>query len=411
MTTGALRLALVSMHSDPFADPGTGDVGGMNVVVKHGALALSALGHEVEVFTRRASESSPDVATYGGVRVHHLRAGPARPATKREQENYVAGFRAALQAEYHAGTQRGRGWQIIHSHHWFSGAAALDLAERAGLLHVQSFHSLAARDHGGWELGERAEGPGRVPAEARLARESDALIAVSRAEASTIIDLGAAADRVRIATPGVDHTVFHRGDPREAPPAPRRRPVILLAARLEPLKGADLAIAMLAEIKEQLRPRLVISGAPTGGFDGYDAHLREKVSDLGLTGDVHFAGPMSRTELARAMRSADVVIIPSHSETYGLVALEAAACGTPVLAARVGGLVDAVEDGVTGVLIDGRDPRAWAKRLTELLSAPDLRADLGRAAHQFARAFTWNRMALTWLDVYTDAGTGARALR
>ena len=244
-----------------------------------------------------------------------------------------------------------------------------------------------------------------------MARESDALIAVSRAEASTIIDLGAEAHRVRIATPGVDHAVFHPGDPRDAAPAPRRRPVILLAARLEPLKGVDLAIAMLAEIEEQRRPELVISGAPTGGFEGYDAHLRENVSELGLTGDVRFAGPMSRTELARAMRSADVVIIPSHSETYGLVALEAAACGAPVLAARVGGLVDAVEDGVTGFLIDGRDPRAWASKLTELLSAPDLRGDLGRAAHHFAGAFTWNRMASTWLDVYTDAGTGARVLR
>ena len=411
MTEGGLRLALVSMHSDPFADPGAGDVGGMNVVVKHGALALRALGHEVEVFTRRADESAPDVATYGGVRVHHLRAGPARPATKLEQESYVAGFRDALQAAYRAGKQQGRAWQVIHSHHWFSGAAALDLAERENLVHVQSFHSIAARDRGGWELGERAEGPGRIPAEAKLARESDAIIAVSRAEASTITDLGADARRVRIATPGVDHSVFHPGPRGGTPPAPPHRPVILLAARLEPLKGADLAITVLAEMEERLRPDLIISGAPTGGFEGYDAHLRDHANQLGLTGHVHFAGPMSRFELAHAMRSADAVIIPSHSETYGLVALEAAACGTPVLAARVGGLVDAVKDGVTGFLIEGREPGAWARRLTELLTDPVLRRSLGRAAHRFAGAYTWNRMASTWLEVYTDPGTSARVLR
>lgn len=411
MTVGALRIALVSMHSDPFADPGAGDVGGMNVVVKHGALALRARGHDVEVFTRRTSERVPEVVIHEGVRVHHLRAGPTRPATKAEQEAYIADFTTALSDTYRARRRQGRGWQVIHSHHWFSGAAALDLAQREHLPHVQSFHSIAARDSGGWELGERAEGPGRVPTEARLARESDAIIAVSRAEAATISYLGAPAERVRVATPGVDHAVFHPAAAPDQRRGPREQPTVLLAARLEPLKGVDLAISTLAQIEEQLRPRLIISGAPTAGFEGYDEHLRAHVTQLGLSRHVRFAGPMSRMELAGAMRGADVVIIPSHSETYGLVALEAAACGTPVLAARVGGLVDAVQEGTTGFLVDGRDPRAWAQRLTQVVHDADLRGELGEAAVRFAREYTWDRMASAWLEVYAGRGTSAGLLR
>lgn len=411
MAAPAFNIALISMHSNPFAEPGQGDVGGMNVVVKHGAHALREQGHEVNVYTRRESTAPPEVETHGGVRLHRLPAGPARPATKAEQEAYVAPFGAALRAASTDAARRGRAWHVVHSHHWFSGAAAIDLAKREGLPHIQSFHSIAARGAGGWSLGEQPEGPGRVPAESRLAKESDVLIAVSRAEAQTIMDLGAAPERVRVVPPGVDHDVFHPEKESGARRSSSDRPIVLVAARLEPLKGIDLALTMLSQIPRSGRPRLVISGAPTGGFEGYDHHLHQLVENLDLTGDVSFAGPMSRTELAATMRGATVVVIPSHSETYGLVALEAAACGTPVLAAKVGGLTDAVDDGATGFLVEGRDPKSWAKVLTRMLREARLHRQLSEAAISFARDYTWERMATDWVSAYTDLRPDTPLLR
>lgn len=403
MALGSLRIALVSMHTDPFADPGRGDVGGMNVVVKHGALALASLGHEVAVFTRRSSPHDPPREAHGPVTLHRLPAGPPRPTTKAEQEGYVEEFSAGLAEAMARAEGRGQPWQTIHSHHWFSGAAAIRLAREAGLPHVQSFHSIAARDPGDWSLGEQPEGPGRVPAEAMLAADSARVIAVSHAEAETVVQLGAAVERVSVATPGVDHGVFHPGQGDEDPLHLDERATVLVAARLEPLKGIDLAIEILERIPAETRPRLVISGAPTAGFDGYDHELHRLVQEAGLRNDVWFAGPLSREELARAMRRARAVLIPSHSETYGLVALEAAACGTPAIASHVGGLGDAVIHGTTGLLIEGRDPQEWAAELLSLLTDAEYRARLGAAASNRARSLTWESMAEKWVHTYRDS--------
>lgn len=388
------------MHTNPFAEPGSGDVGGMNVVVRHAAEVLERRGWNVEVFSRRADESSPAVEVHEGVRLHRLSAGPARVATKREQEEYVPEFTDELRRLHREATRHGRPWTIIHSHHWFSGAAAVELAAELGLPHVQSYHSIAARRAGDWDLGEQPEGPERVPAEARLATQSDAIIAVSRAEGRTAIELGAPPGRVHVATPGVDHGVFHPGGDVHDPFHLSERPTVIAAARLEPLKGLDLAIETLARLPASHRPRLVITGAPTGGYEGYDHELHSLVQEHGLTKDVWFAGPLNREDLARAMRKAQVVLVPSHSETYGLVALEAAACGTPVLAANVGGLPDAVINGETGVVVEGRDPGEWAKHLQWLLTSPATLQRMSIAAVEHAAGFTWEKMVDRWEETY-----------
>lgn len=381
------------MHTNPFATPGAGDVGGMNVIVKHAAHALVAQGHHVDVLSRRSEEGPPDLEIIDGIHHYRVTAGPPAPLTKADQESHTREFSSQMLA-------LGREWDVIHSHHWFSGAAALPVARERGIPHVQSYHSIAARTVGEWHLGEQPEGPGRVPAEALLAKNSDAIIAVSAAERDTAIDIGAPAQRVHVVTPGVDHDVFTEGADCHDPLPLQERDTVLVAARLEPLKGIDLAITTLSLIPPDRRPRLVISGSPTGGYDGYDHDLHQMVKTHGLDGDVWFAGPMSRTDLAGAMRHAVAVLIPSFSETYGLVALEAAACGTPVIAAAVGGLVDAVSHDRTGLLIDGRNPKDWASALDGLLTDEGMRRRMGQAAARYSQDFTWERMAEQWVEVY-----------
>lgn len=400
MSTPGLRLALVSMHTDPFTDPGSGDVGGMNVVVKHGALALAELGHQVQVFTRRTDPHAPARTAVDGLTLHRVDAGPARPSTKTEQEGYIPAFTQALARAGAEAAAAGQGWDAIHSHHWFSGAAALPISQDLQIAHVQSFHSIASPVAGEWGLGEQPEGPGRVPAEAHLSQQSQAIIAVSRAEAATVRKIGGPPERIHVVTPGVDHAVFHPGACEADPFHLQTRQYVLAAARLEPLKGIDLAIEALARIPLPHRPRLVISGAPAGGYPHYDHELHDLVQARGLQQDVWFAGPMARAELAHAMRGAAAVIIPSHSETYGLVALEASACGVPVLASRVGGLEDAVVEGVTGILLPDRDPQLWANTIGDLIADPVRRARLGRAGTEHARRFSWEAMADSWTKIY-----------
>ncbi len=391
MSGKALRIALVSMHTSPIGQPGAGDVGGMNVLVRAVAEQLGTAGHSVDVYCRRADPRSPArVAHAPGVTVHNLPAGPPTALTKAELEAHIEEFTGAL-------ADQGP-WDILHSHHWFSGMSALPIARERGLGHVQSFHSIAADPADPLSSGERPEGPGRLPGERLLGEESDAVIAVSHAEANTVIGrLGTVASRVVIVPPGVDSEEFHPAP--EADGHDGRRPHLLVAARLEPLKGVDLAIEALARLPRP-RPELVVSGAPTGGFEGYAEELRELAERRGVAGDVTFAGPLGRGELAAVMRSALAVLVPSHSETYGLVALEAAASGRPVVASRAGGLNDAVLDGTTGILLPDRDPELWAGTIRSLLDEPSRAAELGRAGRRHALAHPWRATATGWARTY-----------
>ncbi|HAM26975.1 MAG TPA: hypothetical protein DCP11_09835 [Microbacteriaceae bacterium] len=396
-----LRIALVCLHTSPGAEPGSGDAGGMNVVVRHQAEAMASLGHSVEILTRRSSFEAPDdLQLTPGVTLRFLDAGPAEPVPKGDHEGFIDEFRMRMSA---LGP-----YDIIHSHHWFSGMAALPLARLRGIPHVQSFHSIAADESTPLSAGERAESPGRMTGEAWLARESDAVVAISAAEADTVVRrLGGSPDRIAIVPPGVDGTLFR---PATEPSA--RRGYAVVAARLQPLKGLDLAIEAIAAVPEAVRPELVIAGDASTDFDGYVDDLQALAARHGIENGVRFVGPQSRVELATLLRGARVVLIPSHSETFGLVALEGAASGVPVVAAASGGLREAVVDGDTGVVVESRDPAVWAKAITGILSSPELARGLSLAARERAEHFDWLRSAEGLLAVYGDlVRPGAAGLR
>lgn len=406
----SLRIALVCLHTSPGADPGAGDAGGMNVVVRHQAEALAAFGHEVSILTRRSAPDQPaSMLLAPGVTLHFLDAGPATALPKGEHEHWMADFSSRL-AELGP-------YDIMHSHHWFSGMAALPVARRRGVPHVQSFHSIAADDLTPLSAGERAESPGRMRGEAWLARESDSLVAISAAEAATITGrLGGALARTAVVLPGVDSTAFHPVGLSEATIDADERGYLLVAARLQPLKGLDLAIASLAGIPAELRPSLVIAGAASADYSGYVEELRELAGRVGLGTQLQLVGPRSRDDLARLFRGARLVLVPSHSETYGLVALEGAASGVPTIAAASGGLREAVVDGVTGLVLESREPRVWAEAITRLLADPQRARRMSVAAREHALRLDWTRSAASLLHVYrsllgeTDARASRRAV-
>jgi D-inositol-3-phosphate glycosyltransferase len=395
-----LNIALVCLHTSPGTEPGSGDAGGMNVVVRHQAEALAALGHSVTILTRRTDPTQPQREQLApGVILQFLDAGPATALTKGEHEAFIEDFRVAMAAL--------DPFDIVHSHHWFSGMAALPVARAWGVPHVQSFHSIAADNTTPLSAGERAESPGRMLGEAWLARESDSHVAISAAEAATIAGrLGGAPERISIVLPGVDSSVFSPST--QAATGTATAPVAvngdrgyaIVAARLQPLKGLDLAIKAMAAVPESIRPELVIAGAASADFDGYVDELGLIASRAGLTDEVRFIGPQSRANLAALFRDARLVLVPSHSETFGLVALEAAASGVPVIVASSGGLREAVVHGATGVVLESRDPQFWADAIAELLTDAERARELSVAARAHALRLNWARSAASLVAVY-----------
>ena len=443
-----LRIAFVSLHTSPADAPGSGDAGGMNVVERAQADALARQGHTVELITRRSSPDAPDVVELSpGVLLRHLDAGPREHLAKSAIDQYIPQFAeglARLGEELRSSSaprqrrlsspQSGRvetlglsseqservetqatletlpPYDIIHSHHWMSGVAALPLARAWGVPHVQSFHSVAALPGSPLTAGEPPESPHRVAGERLVAQGSDCVVAISAAEARTVIErCGADPDHVCIVSPGVDGDLFRPLAPGEErwswpPEAPQSWPrgYVLFAARLQPLKAPDLAIGALAELPREIRPHLVVAGDVSVDFAAYEAELHAMVDQLGLGDDVTFIGPQPRPELARIMRGARVVLVPSHSETFGLVALEAAASGTPVIAAAAGGLREAVAHGETGQLMDSRHPHDWGLALTRLLTEPGLLERMSVVARVHARRFDWRWAALRLAGVYDE---------
>ncbi|WP_245977021.1 glycosyltransferase [Cryobacterium soli] len=393
--TSSLRIALVSLHTSPGAEPGSGDAGGMNVVVRHQAEAMAALGHQVEILTRRSSPEMPTMRRLSpGVTLRYLDAGPLRSVPKGDHEGFIDEFRVRASS---LGP-----WDVIHSHHWFSGMAMLPLARELGVPHVQSFHSIAADEATPLSDGERPESGGRMAGEAWLARESDLIVAISAAEADTVVQrLGGSMDRIVVVPPGVDGAMFHPLGAAVTPVAgANARGYAVVAGRLQPLKGLDLAIEALAAVPAGLRPELVIAGDASADYDGYIDELTRLAARHGIARQVRFVGPCNRVKLAGLMRGARVVLVPSHSETFGLVALEAAASGVPVIAQGTGGLREAVIDGDTGLLVESRDPQDWADALTAVLSDAALARRLSLAARRRAEEFDWPRSAAHLLEVY-----------
>lgn len=401
-----LRIGIVCLHTSPLLDPGEGDAGGMNVVVLAQSKALTAMGHEVDIFTRRSDTTTPDtVQVSESLRVHHLTAGPAESLAKSAIDQHIDEFAAALSREARRRVDAGEGFHVLHSHHWMSGVAALDLSAELGIPHVQSFHSIAALSASGANLfeGEPPESPARVPGEARVARESDLVVTVSRAEATTAIRrCGADPERVRVVLPGVDHAVFHPcNESRMRKRAEVGRPYVFVAARLQPLKGVDLAIRAIAEIPSDVRPVLVVAGASSQDFAHYESQLHAIVAENDMADDVRFIGAVGRSELAEWLHGAALTLVPSFSETYGLIALESQACCTPVVAMAAGGLTEAVRDQVTGILMGNREPSQWAARIEGLLRDPDRLSWMQTEACQHAASRTWQASAEELVGHYT----------
>ncbi len=402
-----LRLLFVSLHTSPASAPGAGDAGGMNVVELHQARALADLGYTVDIATRRAEADQPDVTDLGGgVRLLHLTAGPTADLAKSAIDAHIEEFSAGL-----AGLEP---YDLVQSHHWMSGVAALPVARAWGVPHVQSYHSVAAHPGSPLSAGEPPESDARVAGEAFIARESDAIIAVSTAEARTIIErCGADPRRVSVIPPGVDLEMFRPAAPTDRRPAcpwcGSAAGYVLMAARLQPLKGGDLAIRAMAELPAAVRPDLMIAGDVSADFADYRAEVEVLIDRLGMRNHVHFVGAQSRTDLAALMRHSQALLVPSHSETFGLVALEGAASGVPVLASSTGGLREVVVHEETGYLMHDRDPAAWGATLACLLRNEPLRTRMGVLARVHARRFDWPDIGVRLATAYERIAAAHRA--
>lgn len=388
-----LRVAFVSMHTSPAEQAGTADAGGMNVVIRSLADALAQQGVAVHFVTRRSDPDQPDTVDIGaGVVLHHVDAGPATPLPKSAIDAHIEAFTTGLR-------ELGP-FDLIHSHHWMSGVAALPVAREHGIPHVMTFHSVAAHPNSPLRDGEPPESPSRLAGEVICATRSDLVIAVSHHEAAVVIGrCGAEPEQVSIVRPGVDVDLFHPSDEVWAP-SDVRPGYLLFAARLQPLKGPDIAIAALAEIPEDERPDLVVVGQTSADFRGYETELHNLVVRLGLEDHVTFLPGQDRPSLAKLMRHAAVLLVPSHSETFGLVALEASSSGTPVLAAAAGGLTEAICNTHTGLLIPEHDAQVWGRELTALLRDEPRRRAMAARGRERALDMTWPKVATRTLAQY-----------
>ena len=289
----------------------------------------------------------------------------------------------------------------MHSHHWFSGVAALPIVRSAGVPHLQSYHSVAAPVGASLDAGEPPESEGRPAGERLVAEQSQRIVAVSAAEAGTIMQrYQAPAERISVVRPGVDLDMFRPLRPGEQQWAWQGGDYLFFAARLQPLKGPDLAVRTLAALPPGRRPRLVIAGQTSADFAWYAQELRDLADQLGVGDEVVYIGAQDRDQLATVLRGACVLLNPSRSETYGLINLEASASGVPVIATRAGGMAESVEDQVTGILLDSRDPAVWAETVRGFRDDPDRRARFGLAGRDFASRRGWDVVAAELEAVY-----------
>jgi D-inositol-3-phosphate glycosyltransferase len=412
------RVATLSVHTSPLDQPGTGDAGGMNVYIVEVAKRLAQAGVEVEIFTRATRSDLPPVVEMApGVVVRHVIAGPFEGLAKEDLPAQMCAFaNGVLRAE----AARSPGWyDLIHSHYWLSGQVGTLARDRWGVPLVHTAHTLAKVKNGRLAAGDRPEPKGRVIGEEQVVAEADRLVANTPTEARELIDLYAAGPkRVCVVPPGVDLERFTppaTGRAEAVRAAARRKlklPVpghlIAFVGRIQPLKAPDILLRAVAELPAERREGLTI--AVVGGNSGSGLELAGLAQWLGVASTVRFLPPQDRAALADVYRAADLVAVPSYNESFGLVALEAQACGTPVVAAAVGGLVTAVRDGLSGVLVDGHDPAEWARVLDGLLAEPARRALLSQGAVAHAAQFSWNRTVAGLLAVYRDAVAGYRAL-
>ncbi len=403
------RVAMLSVHTSPLEQPGTGDAGGLNVYVVEVARQLARRGVEVEIFTRTTTgELDPVVELAPGVLVRHITAGPYEGLGKEDLPGQLCAFAAGvMRTAAHAPEGY---YDLVHSHYWLSGQVGWLAHDRWHVPLVHTMHTMARVKNAHLAEGDSPEPSGREIGEVQVVEAADRLIANTEKEAAELVGLyDADPSKVVVVPPGVDLSVFTPGDWREARAQvglPQDAKVLLFVGRIQPLKAPEVLVKAAAHLLERhpdWRGQLVVAvlGGPSGSGLAHPHSLEDLARDLGIASDVRFVKPVSRPELAQWYRAADLVAVPSHSESFGLVAVEAQACGTPVVAADVGGLPTAVGD--AGVLVDGHDPRRWADHLEGLLLDPGRRSELGARALHHAAQFGWERTADRLLDVYHQA--------
>ena len=401
------------VHTSPLDQPGIGDAGGMNIYVVESAERMAAVGVSVDIFTRRQNPELPDIVEISpGVRVRHLNVGSAS-ATKEDLPALIPGlsdaFSSVLESEK---------FDVLHSHYWLSGKVAMPSAKRFGIPLAHTMHTMARVKNMNLAEGERPEPMIRVQGETQVVAAADALIANTDAEAASLVSLyQACPDSVSVVSPGVDLYTFTAGKGRKAAREEVGLPfdahVLAFVGRIQPHKGPEVLIRAVAEMlshSPHLRPKLItlIMGGASGSGVGEVERLKDLVSWLGISDVVRFLDPVPRVDLPQWYRAADLVCVPSYSESFGLVALEAQACGTPVVATAVGGLRTAIADGISGVLVDGHDPRAWSSILARLIQEPQRRVLLSMGAIEHASHFGWDATARGTLDIY-DRIIGTKA--
>jgi len=405
------RVATISVHTSPLEQPGTGDAGGLNVYVVEVSRLLAASGVEVDIFTRAVSRDQPPVVELApGVLVRHIEAGPFEDLDKSDLPGQLCQFTfEVLRTE--AAHAPGR-YDLVHGHYWLSGQVGAVAKERWGVPLVQSMHTLGKVKNAALAAVDAAEPDVRIRGEAEVIATADRIVANTDAQARELIKLyDAAPDRVAAVSPGVDLSVFRPGSQRLARRLLGIAPnavLLMFAGRVQPLKAPDVLLRAAAELVRdhpRLAERLVVAfvGGPSGTGRNDPDGLVQLAAALGISRNIRLEPPCPQPDLADWYRAATLVVVPSYSESFGLVAVEAQACGTPVVAAAAGGLRTAVRDGVSGVLVDGHDPARYAREIADLLARPGRLARLSRGARKHASGFGWSATVDQLLAVYRDA--------
>ena len=413
------RIAILSVHTSPLHQPGTGDSGGMNVYIVETSKRLAQRGIEVEIFTRATSPKDEDrVELAPGVIVKHIPAGPFEGLRKEDLPAQLCAVTAGvLRAE---ATKREGFYDLLHSHYWLSGQVGWIAQERWGVPLVHTMHTMARVKNRNLADGDIPEPAIREIGEEQVVQTADRLVANTQTEAQELIELyDADPARVRVVHPGVDLTNFVPGsksDARHELGLKTDAVVMLFVGRIQPLKAPDVLLKAAAELirhQPELKNRLVvpICGGPSGtGLARPDA-LHELAAQLGITENVIFEPPTNRARLVKWLQAADVCLIPSYNESFGLVALEAQACGTPVIAANVGGLPTAVSNNYSGLLVDGHNPHDWAHVLERYFADVKLQEKLSAGALDHAAKFSWEATTERLIEVYEEAIDSAIARR
>ncbi|WP_399218611.1 D-inositol-3-phosphate glycosyltransferase [Streptomyces sp. SAJ15] len=414
------RIAMLSVHTSPLHQPGTGDAGGMNVYIVELAKRLADLGIEVEVFTRATTGALPPAVELApGVLVRHIDAGPYEGLAKEDLPAQLCAFTHGVMQAW-AGHRPGY-YDLVHSHYWLSGHVGWLAAERWGVPLVHAMHTMAKVKNAALAEGDTPEPAARVIGETQIVRAADRLIANTEGEARELERFyDADPAKVAVVHPGVNLDRFRPADGRAAARArlglPQEALIPLFAGRIQPLKGPDILLHAVAELLERepaLRSRLVVPvvGGPSGTGLAKPERLHKLAARLGVADVVRFRPPVGQDQLADWYRAASVLVMPSYSESFGLVAIEAQACGTPVVAAAVGGLPVAVRHGVSGFLVHGHDPADYAAALHGFVADATLSERMGAAAAQHARSFGWDTAAAATADVYQAALHERRRVR